>query len=153
MDIEAKKRRMEKYFAACRDRGLRSTVQKREILDAVLDLENHPTADRVFEIVRPNLPELSRTTVYRVLESFVDMGLITKTCHPGSAIRYDPRIEQHHHLVCLSCDTVIDIDDGRLDALELPDTSTEEFVVHDFRVQLRGTCRRCRNEATEGENP
>jgi Fe2+ or Zn2+ uptake regulation protein len=89
-------------------------------------------------------PGVSRATVYRALESLARMGVITKACHPGKAVRYDSRTETHHHLVCLHCDEVIDITDERLDALPVPDTSALGFQVSDFRVQLRGTCRRCR---------
>ena len=68
MDRDAKTDRMEAYQRLCRERGLRSTVQKRAILEAVLDLDNHPTADQVYETVVHEIPDISRTTVYRALE-------------------------------------------------------------------------------------
>jgi Fe2+ or Zn2+ uptake regulation protein len=74
------------------------------------------------------------------------MGLITKVSHPGSVVRYDNRIEVHHHLVCQRCDDVVDISDNRLDALPVPDTSAFGFEVLDLSVQLRGVCRRCREQ-------
>ena len=114
------------------------------VLEAVLDLDDHPTADRVHGAVAERDPGVSRATVYRALESLARVGIITKACHPGKAIRYDSRTETHHHLVCLRCDDVIDITDERLDALPVPDTSGYGFEVSDFRVQLRGVCRRCR---------
>lgn len=114
------------------------------MLEAVLDLDNHPTADQVHDAVSRRDPGVSRATVYRALESLTRIGIITKACHPGKAIRYDSRTETHHHLVCLHCDTVIDISDERLDALPVPDTSSLGFEIKDFRVQLRGVCRRCR---------
>ena len=51
-----------------------------------------------------------------------------------------------HHLVCLSCDRVIDFSDARLDAVAVPDTRRFGFVVSDFRVQLRGMCQECREQ-------
>jgi Fe2+ or Zn2+ uptake regulation protein len=116
------------------------------VLEAVLDLDDHPTADRVHEAVARRDPGVSRATVYRALESLARIGVITKACHPGKAVRYDSRTEIHHHLVCLRCDTVVDIADERLDALPVPDTSSLGFDVSDFRVQLRGICRRCREQ-------
>jgi Fe2+ or Zn2+ uptake regulation protein len=77
------------------------------------------------------------------------MGVITKTCHPGKSVRYDRRTELHHHLVCMRCDEVIDISDSRYDSLPVPDTTDLGFEVSDLRVQLRGTCRRCRDEEKE----
>ncbi len=146
MDEAAKNKRIATYRQICRDQGLRSTVQKRAILQAVLNLDTHPTADQVYEVVIRTNPDISRTTVYRALESFARSGIITKACHPGSATRYDPNIEIHHHLICLQCDAVIDISDTGLDRTPIPDTSAFEFEVQDFRVQLRGICGRCRNK-------
>ena len=146
MDESLKADRIEAYQRICREQGLRSTVQKRAILEAVLDLDTHPTADQVYETVTRRNPDISRTTVYRALEGFARLGLITKTCHPGNAIRYDRKTDIHHHLICLYCDTVIDISDTSLDRLTIPDTSGFDFEVQDFRVQLRGICSRCRNK-------
>jgi len=144
MNRQTKQRRIETFRHICRERGLPLTEQRMVVLEAVLDLDDHPTADRVHEVVARRDSGVSRATVYRALESLARIGVITKACHPGKAVRYDSRTEIHHHLVCLRCDDVIDISDGRLDALPVPDTSRLGFEVSDFRVQLRGICRRCR---------
>ena len=119
------------------------TVQRRVILETVLSLDNHPTAHQVHASVAGRLPQVSRTTVYRTLETLARMGVITKACHPGSVVRYESRTENHHHLICLYCDQVVDLSDEQLDAVPLPDTSSLGFHVSDVRVQLRGICRRC----------
>lgn len=144
MDETAKQRRIEDYRRLCRERGLRCTVQRRVIFETVLDLDIHPSADDVFDVVSRRIEDISRTTVYRTLESLARMGVITKACHPGRVARYDRRTEIHHHLICLRCDSITDIADDRLDALRLPDTSDVGFEIEDFRVQLRGICHDCR---------
>ena len=146
MDDQAKDERIESLHQLFREEGLLLTPQRRSILRAVLDLDDHPTADRVHAALSRRRVRVSRATVFRTLESFARMGIIAKTCHPGSAIRYDRRTDRHHHLVCLSCDRVIDISDARLDALPVPDTRPFGFVVSDFKVQLRGTCKECREQ-------
>ena len=146
MDDAAKSKRLNAYRRICREQGLRVTIQKRAILEAVLELDNHPTADQVHALVTREKPDVSRTTVYRALEGFARLGLITKACHPGSATRYDRNVDIHHHLICLFCDVVIDISDTGLDRLTVPDTSDFDFEVQDFRVQLRGICGRCRKK-------
>jgi Fe2+ or Zn2+ uptake regulation protein len=144
MDEAARQERLETFRRLCRERGMRCTVQRQVILESVLALDNHPTVEQVHQVVESRFPGISRTTVYRTLENLAHMGLITKACHPGAVARYDRRTELHHHLICLYCDGVADISDERLDELELPDTSDHGFEVSDFRVQLRGICRRCR---------
>ena len=146
MDGQSKQPRLDDFRSPCREHGLPLTEQRQVVLEAVLDLDNHPTADQVHEAVARRAPSISRATVYRTLENLGRIGVIRKACHPGKAIRYDSRTETHHHLVCLHCDTVIDITDQRLDALPVPDASSHGFEIKDFRVQLRGTCRRCREQ-------
>jgi Fe2+ or Zn2+ uptake regulation protein len=77
------------------------------------------------------------------------MGVIGKASHPSSVVRYDARLESHHHLICRRCDAVIDISDARLDAVPAPDTSAFGFEVLDVRVQLLGICRSCRKRKEE----
>jgi Fe2+ or Zn2+ uptake regulation protein len=152
VDSAAQRERLETFIRLCRDRGLRCTVQRRVIFDAMLGLDGHPTADQVYAAVVSRLPGVSRTTVYRSLESLARMGAITKACHPGAVARYDSRTELHHHLICLHCDSVTDISDAQLDAVSIPDTSTFGFEVTDFRVQLRGICRRCHERLRREES-
>jgi Fur family ferric uptake transcriptional regulator len=66
-------------------------------------------------------------------------------------VRYDRRTEVHHHLICLRCEDVIDISDKHLDRVRIPDLSDLGFEVSDHRVQLRGICRRCRENQEQEE--
>jgi Fur family peroxide stress response transcriptional regulator len=146
MNDHAKDERIDALRQRCRERGLVLTPQRRAILRAVLDADDHPSADRVHAALARRRVRASRATVFRTLETFARLGLITKACHPGSSVRYDRRLDRHHHLVCLACDRVVDIEDARLDALPVPDTRRFGFTISDFKVQLRGTCRDCRQQ-------
>ena len=79
--------------AACRDQGLPLTVQRRVILEALAGRDDHPTADDILAQVRGQLPEISRTTVYRVLDALVRLGLAVKISSPGAAVRFDCRTD------------------------------------------------------------
>jgi Fur family peroxide stress response transcriptional regulator len=130
--------------AACRAEGLPLTVQRRTILEVLARRTDHPTADQVFAVVRKRLPDVSRTTVYRVLDTLVRLGLAVKTPHPGASVRFDPRTERHHHLVCRDCDRVIDLHAPELNALRLPDTRGLGFEIDDFSLHIRGRCAACK---------
>ncbi|MCW5980384.1 MAG: transcriptional repressor [Bryobacteraceae bacterium] len=126
----------------CRSHALSLTVQRRSVLEELAGRSDHPTADDVFEAVRRRLPEISRTTVYRVLETLVRVGVARRVCHPGSAARYETRMRRHHHLVCLQCEAMIDLDDPSLDGLPLPNPSSG-FRIEDYSIQFRGICPEC----------
>jgi Fur family peroxide stress response transcriptional regulator len=145
MDAHEKQNRVDEFEKLCRQNGIPCTIQRRAILEAVLDRDDHPTVARVFEDVRAANRGISKATVHRNLDVMAGMGVITKTCHPGNVARYDARTDIHHHLICLRCESVVDIDDQTLNSLIIPDTSASGFEVTDFRVQLRGVCKRCRD--------
>lgn len=146
MDSAEKEQRVRDLRRLCNVRGERVTVQRTVILETVLDLDNHPSADQICEAVETRLPGIARTTIYRTLEYLARMGIITKACHPGRATRFDPRIEVHHHLVCLHCNEIVDFADEKLNRLPIPDTSEFDFEVNDYRVQFRGVCKSCQEK-------
>ena len=135
--------RLEHFAQVCRERGLPLTVHRRAVFELLLDRNDHPTADQVYAEIRVKLPGISRTSVYRILEMLVTTGMITKVCHPGSAVRFDPKLRQHHHLVCLSCERIIDVEDPRLNRVPMPDVRGHGFQINDYHVHFRGVCADC----------
>jgi Fur family peroxide stress response transcriptional regulator len=131
------------FEAACRRRGLAVTVQRRTVFAELAVRRDHPTADQVYEAVVPRLPGLSRTTVYRVLETLVEAGFARKVRHAGSAVRFDPITARHHHLVCEACGRLVDLEDALVPRLRLPAASGAGFRVTDYSVSFTGRCLAC----------
>jgi Fur family transcriptional regulator, peroxide stress response regulator len=146
MSTADKEQRREHFFAAHRQAGLPVTTQRRAVFEAILDQTDHPTADQLYRAVRGALPQISRMTVHRILGTFVSLRLVTKAFHPGSAARFDPKLHQHHHLVCLDCGRIIDVEDSRLNRLPWPKVNPGEFQIEDYHVYFRGRCARCRRK-------
>jgi Fur family peroxide stress response transcriptional regulator len=141
----------EKLARVCREQRVPLTRQRKAIFEAIVGRKDHPTADQIYEDVSRRLPNVSRMTVYRVLDLLVRLDMITKVCHPGSAVRFDPTTERHHHLVCLRCNQLFDLQDPDLDNLGLPDTRRLGFRVADYSIQFKGLCSACQ-EATAGSS-
>ena len=135
--------RMTEFENLCRQRGLPLTVQRRAVLRALVERHDHPTADQILEDVLAGLAGVSRTTVYRVLDTLVEFGIARKVCHPGAAARFEAETHRHHHLVCLKCDKMVDFEDPRLDEIAFPDPRTHGFELTDYTIQFRGTCPEC----------
>lgn len=147
-----RQRRTELFEQAHRRSGLPVTTQRRSVFSAILDRDDHPTADQVYDIVRARTPGISRMTVYRILGNLVRLGLVAKTHHPGSAARFDPKVHQHHHLVCIECDGIIDLEDKRLDNVVRADVRRLGFEIADYQIHFRGRCALCRRRAaTKGK--
>lgn len=137
--------------AACRQRGIPVTVQRRAILAALLERHDHPTVDQIYDDVKARIPGVSRTTVYRTLKTLADLGLARRTNHFEAFARFDGNLEQHHHLVCIECGKVSDFKEPALTLAELPDFRRAGFVVHDYSVYFEGLCASCRPSAASAK--
>lgn len=151
LDADQIAERLREFETQCRRLRLPLTIQRRVVLETVLGCDDHPTADQIVDSVKQRLPAISRTTVYRVLDLLVEMGVIRRLHHPGPATRFDGRTRRHHHLICTKCDKVIDLECVTLDRLALPDVECEGFEIDDYSVQFMGTCAACRH--AKGRQP
>jgi Fur family peroxide stress response transcriptional regulator len=122
------------------------TIQRRVIFDALLDRADHATIDQVYEDVKIRIPGVSRTTVYRTLETLAELGVARRTSHVEAMARFDGNVDHHHHLVCVRCDRVVDFDDPALSRLPLPNARRTVFEIVDFSVYLEGVCRECKEK-------
>jgi len=128
--------------AALRGHGLRVTPQRLAVHGALHALGRHATAEQVLERVTGTVPGVSLPTVYATLEVLADLGLASRV-HAGRAVRYDPRADPHHHLVCDACGTVVDLD-AEVDlrpALER--VRADGAVATRAEVLVRGRCAAC----------
>jgi len=119
------------------------TIQRRAVYEVLLERDDHPSADDVHAAVEERLPGVSKATVYRTLDTLVELGLAERVGHPGSSARYDALLERHHHLVCDACGKITDVHSPSLDQIRLPSVRASGFVVRDFSVHIRGLCEQC----------
>ena len=140
--------RTQQLEAACRAHGLPVTVQRRRIFEALSGRSDHPTPDQVYAAVKNTLPGVSRTTVYRVLETLVRVGVLARASSPGAASRVDPRTSRHHHLVCQHCDRLFDVDDEAVEhRIRPPDVRRRGFAIEGYTIYFTGLCAACRKKA------
>lgn len=88
--------------------GQRFSYQREQIYQAVCGTRQHPTAQMVYEGLRPALPHLSLGTVYRNLHQMAQEGRLVELDGPVS--RFDAEIRPHTHFRCLACGGVSDVD-------------------------------------------
>ncbi|MGH7931043.1 MAG: Fur family transcriptional regulator [Candidatus Binatia bacterium] len=142
-----KKNRLEHLGKVCRREGLPMTVQRRVIFSALLERDDHPTVDQIFAQVKDRIPGVSRTTVYRTLETLARLGLVRRTNHFAASARFDGNMEKHHHLVCTLCGRVIDIQEPSLTIPNPPDVRRNGFTLLDYSVYFEGYCSHCKRSA------
>ena len=89
--------------------GRRFTPQRSAVYAYLSKVDQHPTAEDVYQGVRPRIPNISLATVYKSLEALVEAGLATKIESSHSSARYDARSDHHYHLRCLRSGAVEDL--------------------------------------------
>jgi Fur family ferric uptake transcriptional regulator len=136
------------WDARLRAVGLRSTGQRRAVLEALGRLR-HATVDELAAEVQRTIPEVSLSTVYRTLEVLDEVGLVTHAhLHHGSPTYHTVDGEPHIHLVCQTCGAVeqqsVEI------ALGLADTvrGAGGFRVDLSHLVLHGRCAACTGHPT-----
>jgi len=123
------------------DKGLKVTPQRLAILEAVHILNNHPAAEQILEYIRSNHPNIASGTVYKVLDTLVETGLIRKVKTDRDIKRYDSMLEPHHHLYCAESDRIEDYRDEELNRLiegYFQNRSIAGFQIHDIKLQIIG---------------
>lgn len=136
--------KVERFAAACRQKGLSVTHQRLAIYKQLAGTTSHPTAEELYDSIMPDFPMMSLATVYKTLETFEKHGFVSKTRPTGEKARFDANLTPHHHLVCKLCGRIEDVYDEALSRMNLPDTKHFNFKIEDFRVDFRGICKECR---------
>lgn len=126
-----------------RRRGLRVTAQRLAVLRAVSD-EPHATADAVTESVRVEIGSISAQAVYDALGALTETGLLRRIQPAGSPARYERRVgDNHHHLICRTCDCVIDVDCAVGDSPCLTAVDDLGYEIDEAEVIYWGRCPEC----------
>jgi Fur family ferric uptake transcriptional regulator len=129
--------------ALLREHGLQVTTQRLAVLRAVSE-RPHSSADDIDGIVRTELGAVSRQAVYDALGILTDKGLLRRIQPAGSPARYEDRVgDNHHHLICRSCNRMVDVDCavGYTPCLTAADASGYE--VDEAEVIYWGRCPEC----------
>jgi Fur family peroxide stress response transcriptional regulator len=132
----------EKHGIDLRDSNLKVTPQRVAVLEALNNLKNHPTADKIKEYVVKNHPNIAVGTIYKTLDTFVEKGLVKKVKTEKDVMRYDAILENHHHLYCKDTERIEDFFDDELDNLidkYFQRKKIPNFNVKDIKLQIIGT--------------
>lgn len=136
----------------CRKRHGRFTWQRRAVLESLASRRDHPTADQLYADVRTAVPGISKTTVYRVLDTLVELGLASRVSHPRAVVRFDAETKRHHHILCVQCGALADIEAAALELPQFEGSTVGGFEVTDYSVYFRGVCPACRREHDGGRS-
>ena len=88
-------------------------------------------------------------TVYNTLNMLKELGVIRELSYGDMSSRYDGNDSEHAHLVCETCNHVIDIECPSQEALNTPEIQHHHFNLRSYRLEFYGTCDSCQKEKVE----
>lgn len=122
----------------------RNSKKRQAVYDAIKGTEKHPSAEQIYELLKPKIPDLSLGTVYRNIGVLLDEGLIISVGEVDGEERFDARTQSHAHFICSKCGAVIDLFS---DEIEVPDYDIVEKSlggkVDYHSLSFTGVCKNC----------
>jgi len=147
------KEMMANLASVLRAAGLKLTPQRLEIYRRTAATAAHPDIETIHREVRETIPGISLDTVYRTLDLFRGLGLVSSLRpHPGP-VRFDANTAPHHHFVCNRCASTLDFIAPELDALEVPVTARALGRVESAHIEVRGLCPICAEAGAPADAP
>jgi Fe2+ or Zn2+ uptake regulation protein len=120
--------------------NIKPSYQRIKIYEYLMGTTAHPTVDTIYRALLPEIPTLSKTTVYNTLSLFVDNNITLLITIEENEARYDADTSIHGHFKCDNCGDVLDF---RTDLSELEITQLEGCAVTEKHIYFRGTCSTC----------
>lgn len=128
------------YAKSLKGAQLKITPQRLAVMDAVNNLK-HPTAEQIIDFINKSYPNIATGTVYKILETFVEKGLIKKVKTEKDIVKYDSILSEHHHLYCSDTERIEDYYDNEINKL-LKEYFTKKqipnFEIEDIKLQIIG---------------
>jgi len=127
-----------------KDQGLRETQERKIVLDAIYDVDEHVDADNLHLRIRHQGHAISRATVYNTLNLLLKCELVVRHQFENSQAKYEPSFlfSQHDHLICLDCRKVIEFCDPRIHNIQEMVADAYSFEIKRHALNLYGHCQR-----------
>jgi len=129
-----------------REKGLRNTRQREDILDVFLAADRHITVEELFNLIKQKNPEIGYATVHRNLNMLRECGVAEEIKIGNQKARYEPKIgrEHHDHLICLRCGSFIEVNDSKIEKLQDKLAEENDFVPVRHKLEIYGICKECK---------
>lgn len=129
----------------------RMTRQRSAVAGVLTDVDDFRSAQQLHDLLRDRGEEIGLATVYRTLQSLADGGEVDvlRRADGEAVYRRCARREHHHHLVCRSCGTAIELDGPGIEAWAAQMGAAHGFQDVEHTMELTGTCAACARATTE----
>lgn len=123
--------------------NIKPSAQRIAIMKYLIDHPTHPTVERIYSDLLPDMPTLSRTTVYNTLKVLEEKNALITLSINNKNVRFDGNVIPHAHFMCRCCGDIKDmpLPDGVLNPLE----KMKNFNVEVIKLYYKGVCEKCQH--------
>ena len=125
------------------EKKLRYSRQREMIYQYLLTSEEHPSAETVYNDLKPEMPELSLGTVYRNLKLLEELGKVRRVTSFQGTERYDACCGDHTHFLCQRCGMLHDVPTVSTEALRAAITLEDGYQLNKLDLTITGICPAC----------
>lgn len=131
-----------------KDKNLKSTQQREEILKVFLKAERHLTTEELYTLVKRRYPKIGYATVYRTLKLIDGCGLAREVDFGDGILRFEHKYghKHHDHLICLKCGIYIEVVSPQIEKLQDELSKKHKFNPLRHKMQIFGICHRCKKK-------
>ncbi|MCH2110057.1 MAG: transcriptional repressor [Polyangiaceae bacterium] len=139
-DLDRLRKTLDTYM---NEKGLRTTEQRRLIVNTFFDSEAHCTIDDLLEKVRAIDPRVGYATVYRTMKMLSEGGIANELHFGDGAARYEiaDDTSHHDHLICETCGIIIEFEEPLIEELQERIAAKFDFTITHHRHELYGRCK------------
>jgi Fur family peroxide stress response transcriptional regulator len=125
------------------NKGIRPSYQRIRVLEYLHRKGGHPNVDEIFRALSPDIPSLSKMTIYNTLHTFVEAGLIRVVDIDDAEMRYDVTLADHGHFLCEACGMIYNF---QVVIDRIPIEGLNQFKVKEKNIYFKGLCPNCLNQ-------
>jgi Fe2+ or Zn2+ uptake regulation protein len=130
-------------LSAIRGAAKRVTVAKRTVAEVLVAAPGHLTVEEITQEVQSRQPDVSPSTVYRILEEFEALQIVVHAHLDQHAAVYHLAGAVHGHLTCDECGATFEIPAVHFDVLSKDLMRSYGFMLDRHHVAVTGTCEYC----------
>jgi Fur family ferric uptake transcriptional regulator len=135
-------------------KGLRSTDQRKLIVETFFRAENHVSIEELLAQVREKDPRVGYATVYRTLKLLAECGVANERRFGDGLTRYELADDatHHDHLICIECGEIVEFEEPRIEDLQEQVARMHHYELRSHKHELYGTCASCQAKRRGGNN-
>lgn len=121
--------------------GIKPSVQRMAIMKYLMEHRTHPTVDEVYIALSPEMPTLSKTTVYNTLKLFAEQGAALMLTIDDRNLHFDADTAPHAHFICQECSEIYDLPYPAMKEKE--SSFVDGHEIKEEHYYYRGLCKKC----------